>query len=128
MSSAADAQGEDGSEPTQLDEASSSGALVPSTAGPPVVALDDPAAAEVGLTGGKAAALSRAGAGGLKTLGGVVLTTAFCAEIDAGAEVDGHPAVAEAFRRAGGDQRSLVARSSSVVEDAAESSMAGQFA
>ena len=96
--------------------------------GPHVVDLDDPRAVEVPLTGGKAAALSRAAAGGLQTLGGVVLTTAFCREIDGGAEVAGHPAVADAFRRAGGDERHLVARSSSVVEDAAESSMAGQFA
>jgi rifampicin phosphotransferase len=128
MNSAADARVEDGSEPTPLDEAPSSDAPGPSTGGPAVVALDDPAAAEVALTGGKAAALSRAAAGGLKTLGGVVLTTVFCAEVDGGAEVAGHSAVAEAFRRAGGDQRSLVARSSSVVEDAAESSMAGRFA
>ena len=38
-----------------------------------------------------------------------------------------HPAVREAFERAGGDQQALVARSSSVVEDTATSSMAGQF-
>jgi phosphohistidine swiveling domain-containing protein len=38
-----------------------------------------------------------------------------------------HPAVREAFERAGGDERDLVARSSSVVEDTSESSMAGQF-
>lgn len=136
MSSAADAQigdevggeapGAAASPPT--DDGSVAAAPVAGTDGPLVVALDDPAAAEVALSGGKAAALSRAAAGGLQTLGGVVLTTVFCAEVDGGAEVAGHPAVAEAFRRAGGDERSLVARSSSVVEDAAESSMAGQFA
>ncbi|MPY94359.1 MAG: pyruvate phosphate dikinase, partial [Acidimicrobiia bacterium] len=38
-----------------------------------------------------------------------------------------HDAVREAFERAGGDQKALVARSSSVVEDMATSSMAGLF-
>jgi phosphohistidine swiveling domain-containing protein len=93
-----------------------------------VVDLDDPAAVDVGLTGGKAAALARARAAGLRTLPGVVLTTAFCAEVDGGADVEGHPAVREAFDRARGADQDLVARSSSVVEDTSESSMAGQFA
>jgi rifampicin phosphotransferase len=97
-------------------------------AGPLVVDLADPAATDVALTGGKAAALARAGAAGLRTMGGVVLTTAFCDAVDAGDAVVGHPAVREAFDRAGGGERDLVARSSSVVEDTAESSMAGQFA
>jgi rifampicin phosphotransferase len=92
-----------------------------------VVDLSDGVATDPSLTGGKAAALARAQVAGLRTLGGVVLTTAFCKEIDAGASVAGHPAVREAFERAGGDERDLVARSSSVVEDTAESSMAGQF-
>jgi pyruvate,water dikinase len=95
---------------------------------PLVVDLDDAAARDPALSGGKAAALARARAGGLRTLPGVVLTTAFSDAVDGGAVVEGHPAVREAFRRAGGDERRLVARSSSVVEDAAESSMAGQFA
>lgn len=94
---------------------------------PFVVDLNDEAARDVPLTGGKAAALARAEAHGLATLGGVVLTTGFSDAVDAGADVASHPAVEEAFRRAGGDERDLVARSSSVVEDAAESSMAGQF-
>jgi pyruvate,water dikinase len=94
---------------------------------PLVVALDDPAARDAGLTGGKAAALARATSAGLDVLPGVVLTTAFSDAIDAGAEVATHAAVREAFERAGGDQRALVARSSSVVEDSATSSMAGQF-
>ena len=42
-------------------------------------------------------------------------------------DVAQHPAVREAFERAGGDEQALVARSSSVVEDTATSSMAGQF-
>jgi pyruvate,water dikinase len=56
-----------------------------------------------------------------------VLTTAFSDAIDGGADVRDHPAVREAFAEAEGDTRSLVARSSSVVEDTADSSMAGQF-
>src|SRR5918995_2458987 len=92
-----------------------------------VVELDDEAARDPALTGGKSAALARAAAAGLATLPGVVLTTAFSDAVDGGAEVASHPAVKEAFELAGGDQRSLVARSSSVVEDMAESSMAGQF-
>jgi phosphohistidine swiveling domain-containing protein len=95
---------------------------------PHVVDLSDGEATDPSLTGGKAAALARAQVAGLRTLGGVVLTTAFCDEIDGGATVAGHPAVREAFERAGGEARDLVARSSSVVEDTAESSMAGQFA
>jgi len=97
-------------------------------AGPLVVDLADPAATDVALTGGKAAALARAEAAGLRTMGGLVLTTVFCDAVDAGAAVAGHPAVREAFDRARGGERGLVARSSSVVEDTAESSMAGQFA
>jgi phosphohistidine swiveling domain-containing protein len=92
-----------------------------------VVDLVDDPALESALTGGKSAALARAAAAGLATLPGVVLTTAFCDAIDGGAEVAEHAAVREAFERAGGDQKALVARSSSVVEDTATSSMAGQF-
>jgi phosphohistidine swiveling domain-containing protein/predicted outer membrane lipoprotein len=94
---------------------------------PFVVDLADAAAQDPTLTGGKSAALARGAAAGLATLPGVVLTTAFSDAIDGGANVAPHPAVREAFERAGGDQKALVARSSSVVEDTAESSMAGQF-
>jgi rifampicin phosphotransferase len=94
---------------------------------PYVVDLNDEAAQDLSLTGGKSAALATAEAGGLSTLGGVVLTTAFSDEVDGGADIASHPAVREAFDRARGDERDLVARSSSVVEDSAESSMAGQF-
>jgi pyruvate,water dikinase len=89
--------------------------------------LDDEISQDPSLTGGKSAALARGRIAGLSTLPGVVLTTAFCDAVDAGAEVASHPAVKEAFDLAGGDRQSLVARSSSVVEDMAESSMAGQF-
>jgi phosphohistidine swiveling domain-containing protein len=97
------------------------------TARPLVVSLDDEISQDPSLTGGKSAALARGRIAGLSTLPGVVLTTAFCDAVDAGAEVASHPAVKEAFDLAGGDRQSLVARSSSVVEDMAESSMAGQF-
>jgi hypothetical protein len=82
---------------------------------PFVVELRDGAAVDSALTGGKAAALARAGDAGLAVLPGVVLTTAFCDAVDDGAEVAEHPAVREAYARAGGDDASLVARSSSVV-------------
>src|SRR5918995_730787 len=94
---------------------------------PLIVELGDAAAVEPSLTGGKAAALAQGAAAGLATLPGVVLTTAFSDAVDAGAPVARHPAVREAFERAGGDHQSLVARSSSVVEDTSTSSMAGQF-
>jgi pyruvate,water dikinase len=94
---------------------------------PFVVALGDDAAREQAVTGGKAAALARGSTAGLATLPGVVLTTAFSDAVDRGADVAQHPAVREAYERADGDRTPLVARSSSVVEDMAESSMAGQF-
>lgn len=87
-------------------------------AAPPVVDLDDDVARDPSLTGGKAAALATARAAGLDTLPGVVLTTAFSPDT---------AVIRDAFHRAGGPTTTLVARSSSVVEDGAESSMAGQF-
>jgi pyruvate,water dikinase len=104
--------------------------IAPQVAGserPMVVALDDAAAQDAALTGGKASALARGRTAGLAMLPGVVLTTAFSDAIDAGARVAGHAAVRDAFERIGGRERALVARSSSVVEDSATSSMAGQF-
>jgi phosphohistidine swiveling domain-containing protein len=94
---------------------------------PFIVELDDEEALDPTLTGGKAAALAHAGNAALDILPGVVLTTAFCDAVDNGAAIADHPAVKEAFERAGGDATTLVARSSSVVEDTGESSMAGQF-
>jgi rifampicin phosphotransferase len=94
---------------------------------PFLVDLSDDAAVKPALVGGKAAALARGAAAGLATLPGVVLTTKFCDAVDGGAQVAQHSAVREAFERAGGDERALVARSSSVIEDTATSSMAGQF-
>jgi rifampicin phosphotransferase len=94
---------------------------------PFVVELGDEAALDPALTGGKAAALARAASAGLATLPGVVLTTALSDAVDAGADIAQHEAVREAFERADGDRKALVARSSSVVEDTSASSMAGQF-
>jgi pyruvate,water dikinase len=94
---------------------------------PFTVELENDAARDPLLTGGQGSALARAANAGLATLPGVVLTTAFCDEVDAGADVAGHPAVRDAFVHADGEVTALVARSSSVVEDTAASSMAGQF-
>jgi len=76
-----------------------------------LLGLRDPAALDARLTGGKAAALAKAAIAGLDTLPGVVLTTALSDAVDAGVHVSDHPAVREAFVRAGGDLRPLVARS-----------------
>ena len=79
-----------------------------------VIDLRDDAALQPAVTGGKAAALAQAVRAGIDTLPGVVLTTRFSQAVDRGQRVPGHPAVQEAFGRAGGDHQSLVARSSSV--------------
>jgi pyruvate,water dikinase len=94
---------------------------------PLTVGLDDAAAGDATLTGGKAAALARARAVGLPALPGAVLTTAFAAAVDGGEAVAGHPAVRDAFDRIGRAGRRLVARSSAVGEDTEASSLAGQF-
>lgn len=72
--------------------------------------------------GGKAAALARAAALGLPTLPGVVVTTG----ADLGGLTARSPLVAAIRRRLG--DGSLVARSSSPIEDTDDSAMAGQFA
>ena len=92
-----------------------------------LIDLDDRDAADVAVAGGKAAALATGARAGLRTLPGVVLTTSFSRAVDEGADVAGHPAIDEALARMNGHGGSLVARSSSVVEDAAASSKAGQF-
>ena len=96
--------------------------------GPELVTLSDARATDVSLTGSKAAALAKASVAGIATLPGVVLTTAFTAAVDADpAAREERPALRRAFELAGGDEHPLVARSSSVLEDTAGSSMAGQF-
>ena len=93
---------------------------------PLVVELGDADATDPARVGGKAASLAAAGREGLPTLPGVVLTTAVADVVEA--DPDRHPALREAYDRAGGDDRALVVRSSSVAEDTTDSSMAGQFA
>lgn len=92
-----------------------------------LLTLEDDRATQVEIVGGKAAALAKATAAGLPALAGVVLTTSFCEDVDSGASIDGHPAVASAWEQADGWPTGAVARSSSVVEDMGESSQAGQF-
>lgn len=94
---------------------------------PQLVELGERAATDPELTGGKAAALALAASAGLPTLGGVILTTEFSGDVDRGTAIATSDAVLKAFDRARGDDQTLVARSSSVIEDAADSSMAGQF-
>ena len=97
--------------------------------GPELVTLSDEHATDGRLTGSKAAALAVASVAGVSTLPGVVLTTAFTATIDADPAQSGeHPAIRtlpSIWPAAASSP--LVARSSSVVEDTAGSSMAGQF-
>jgi pyruvate,water dikinase len=107
------------------DEVSRSSAASSTTT--EVIDLRDDAARAPELTGSKAAALATAVASGLRVLPGVVLTTDFSHAVDAGTPVAEQPATRLAFDRAGGEERALVARSSSVLEDTAGSSMAGQF-
>jgi rifampicin phosphotransferase len=95
---------------------------------PFLVDLRDPIARDPAVTGGKAAALATAAAAGLATLPGVVLTTVFSRAVDTRAKATEMATVRDAFVHAGGDAQALVVRSSSVIEDTAESSMAGQFA
>ena len=95
-----------------------------------VVSLDDPAAADADLTGGKAANLALARQAGLPTLPGMALTTVGASALFS--TVDPPPDIEAALRHAwltlsDHGRQSLVVRSSSTVEDANTSSMAGQF-
>jgi rifampicin phosphotransferase len=92
---------------------------------PLVVDLSDEAAVDPALTGGKGSALAAAARAELPTLEGLVLTTAFTASVDRGADLSTHPVVDLILQRFG--DRSLVVRSSSTIEDTAASSMAGRF-
>lgn len=98
--------------------------------------LDEPGAAEVAISGAKAAALARATAAGLPVLPGFVITTTAAAAV-----LDGEipPALEAEIDRArvdlahgrhlldGDGELPLIVRSSSTVEDGATSSMAGLF-
>ncbi len=91
-----------------------------------VVALSDPEARDPSVSGAKAANLARAAAAGFATLPGFVITTAaVCAGVDDPAVLN---EVRSAYERLCADSSTpLVVRSSSLIEDAGESSMAGRF-
>ncbi|HSK27369.1 MAG TPA: PEP/pyruvate-binding domain-containing protein [Jiangellales bacterium] len=88
-----------------------------------VVGLAAPAATDAALTGAKAANLARAAGSGLPVLPGLVLTTAAPDPLTPDVLTELH----EGWRGLGGDGAPVVVRSSSTVEDAAVSSLAGQF-
>jgi rifampicin phosphotransferase len=92
-----------------------------------LVDLRHPAALDFTLTGGKAAALAMATRAGLPTLPGAVLTTRFARDVDGGLALEDHPALLAAHAAMSAHGGLLIARSSSVLEDTAGSSMAGQF-
>lgn len=104
---------------------------IPSHAGlDAVLLLDEGRAADASLTGAKAARIAEAATAGLPTVPGFVITTAASHARDgmlvlrAGFESQ----LRDAFDQATADgSRSLAVRSSSVIEDATASSMAGQF-
>lgn len=93
-----------------------------------VVTLDDDAASDHGLVGGKARALAALRRHGLPTLPGIVITTAAGAGIGPASQ---DPAldtvIPAAHARATALGERLVVRSSSVIEDQSASSAAGQF-
>lgn len=97
---------------------------------PAVVDLGHPDALDPARSGGKAAALARARRAGFATMPAAVLTTALSIRYDDGLALD-DPAATALLRSAidlvGTEDEALVARSSSVVEDQAASSKAGQF-
>jgi len=91
-----------------------------------VIELDDDLALDPRTAGGKAAALARAHRAGVRTLPAMVITTTASDRHDAGAAVAELPGLERALRLVA-DGQPLVVRSSSVVEDQAGSSRAGQF-
>lgn len=91
-----------------------------------VLALDDPRCADEQLAGAKAANLARSA--GLRSgpiRAGFVLTTEGTDRLGDDPEVEA--ALRDAWAAVGGDGATLVVRSSSTIEDAGSSSMAGQF-
>ncbi|GIU86450.1 MAG: hypothetical protein KatS3mg009_0965 [Acidimicrobiia bacterium] len=93
---------------------------------PGVVALAD--AADPGTAGAKAAALARARHAGIPVLPGFVLDPDAAAAVAAGFPGPARHAARVAWAELSHDgARALVVRSSSTVEDGAESSMAGRF-
>ncbi|MFM7068561.1 MAG: PEP/pyruvate-binding domain-containing protein [Actinomycetes bacterium] len=93
--------------------------------GTAVVSLDSPAAIDAAQVGAKAANLARCVSLGLPLRPGFVLTTFGVSERQRGVVPVGLRA---AWEQVGGKGDPLVVRSSSTVEDASTSSMAGRFA
>lgn len=90
-----------------------------------VLPLSDPASWVQSAVGAKAANLARCAAAGLPTVDGFVVTTEAARRGFSDEVVEA--ALYEAWKRLGDDDERLAVRSSSTVEDGAESSMAGQF-
>lgn len=91
-----------------------------------VVVLSDPEASSPALTGAKASNIARCAVAGLPTLPGFVITTiGVIRGLDDPAVVDA--AQVEWERLGGTTGTPVVVRSSSTIEDAGESSMAGRF-
>ncbi|MEU8675409.1 PEP/pyruvate-binding domain-containing protein [Streptomyces sp. NPDC048560] len=88
-----------------------------------VVSLSDAEARERDLCGTKAANLAHAAAEGLPVLPGFVIVPATRAP----RAPRGPEALRAAWRELGGERQPLVVRSSSVIEDTEQSSMAGRF-
>jgi pyruvate,water dikinase len=99
---------------------------VPADAEALVIDLDDDRALDPTTTGGKAAALARARRAGVRTLPAVVVTTAASDRYDVGVAVADLAGIDRALSLVQPGEP-LVVRSSSVVEDQAGSSRAGQF-
>jgi rifampicin phosphotransferase len=85
-----------------------------------VVELGDPRALDPAVAGAKAAALARAAAAGFPVLPGFAIATS----VDVDRDLD---AIEDAWSRLSSEGTPLIVRSSSTVEDADASSMAGRF-
>ncbi|MCU0275047.1 MAG: PEP-utilizing enzyme, partial [Acidimicrobiales bacterium] len=93
---------------------------------PWVVGLDDEAAADPAVAGAKAANIARLAVAGFPTMRGFVLTTDGAAQDPRDPEVA--PVLRSAWAALGGERGTpVVVRSSSTIEDAGTSSMAGRF-
>jgi pyruvate,water dikinase len=105
-------------------------APIPADRDPLIVDLADSRARDIGLVGAKAAGLARARAAGLPIVPGVVLTTAATDQWSPG-EAPSAPALQALRVSIEGLVRDhngpVVVRSSSTIEDAQHSSMAGRF-
>jgi len=99
----------------------------PGVGAPLLVSLDDEAALDAALTGGKAAALARARSAGIATVAGLVLTTEGSRRYDDGTALADLVGAEVVDAVAGLGDGAVAVRSSSVVEDTSESSAAGQF-